>query len=105
MLWGEIETMKYYGIGTKSVKEKGSGESSVVSVIITYGDDAKYLTRVQQVNGIQSKAARDRVSLEGIYPIAGNKDHGAVMTKGIRAQKRAAHKKQLIAYKKKQRKS
>lgn len=95
--------MNYYGVGMKTVKEKVGAETvtTVKTVIISY-DEIVPATRIQQVNGIERIARRDRVKLEGIYPMANQvNDRGGIMSKGIKAQKTAAHAKQQRAFKRK----
>ena len=95
---------KFYGTGTKMVKEKIDGEnvSSLKTFIVTFDEDqVRPLSRVQQVNGIERKARAEGIALTGIYPMANSRDNGTVMTKGMRAQKAAAHAKQQAAFKKK----
>lgn len=88
--------MNYYGVGTKSVKQKdGSFETKQFRITSSVPG-----TRVVQVNDIEANAASQGIKLDGIYPMKNSADAGKPMSKGIQAQRAAAHAKQEAAFKK-----
>lgn len=92
--------MRYYGVGTKQFKEKVDGEnvSSTKNVVIHLNEQ----TRHGAVAEAERAARREKIKLEGVYPlktaVAG---YNGIMSKGIKAQKAAAHAKQERAFKRK----
>jgi hypothetical protein len=89
--------MAFYGIGQKSIKQEDGGFSTT-SVLIAFDDNIER-SRIETVKGIEHLVRKDRIKLDGIYPMANNRKNDGVMTKGIRAQKIAAHAKQVHAHK------
>lgn len=75
--------MEYVATGIKKIKDKASGETRFVSVLIPLTED----TRVRAVNQAERIARRDRVTLESVLPVNRQNDTGGILTKETKKRK------------------
>jgi uncharacterized small protein (DUF1192 family) len=91
--------MKYYAIGTKTGKEKQGNDTIATGTKVIFKNLPE--TRHGAVAEAERRAREQRVTLEGVYPVVKVSDRVGIMSKGIKAQKANAHKKQEAAFKRK----
>ncbi len=76
--------MKYVATGTRKIKDKASGESRFVNVIIPLTEE----TRVGAVNQAERIAKRDRVTITSVNVLRSSEVKGYTLTKAAKERKK-----------------